>query len=143
MVSSMRKNITSVLLAVMILSLTACAQGNTSGSGESTTSSADTSAHSTADTSVSESYPETSSNESTPDTSVSESTPDTSVSEVTTADTTVSESDPEDIPEVWNPAVIQRQVMLDEGYMCGVAYLGYVDGEADISSLSEISPTRM
>ena len=32
--------------------------------------------------------------------------------------------------EVWDPAVIQRQVMLDEGCMCGVAYIGFVDSES-------------
>lgn len=30
-------------------------------------------------------------------------------------------------PEVWNPDVIQRQILVDEGAMCGVIFLGYVD----------------
>jgi len=33
-------------------------------------------------------------------------------------------------PEVWNPAVVQRQMLLDEGYAAGVIFIGYVDGSA-------------
>ena len=33
-------------------------------------------------------------------------------------------------PEVWNPAVVHRQVLFDEECMAGVLFLGYVDGSA-------------
>ena len=32
--------------------------------------------------------------------------------------------------EPWNPGIVQRQVLLDDGYMCGVIFLGYVEGAA-------------
>ncbi|MBQ1435497.1 MAG: DUF3298 domain-containing protein [Clostridia bacterium] len=32
---------------------------------------------------------------------------------------------------LWNPVVIQRQVLFDEGFMCGVVFLGYVDRAAN------------
>jgi len=34
------------------------------------------------------------------------------------------------VEEAWNPIVIQRQILLDEGAMCGVLFLGYVDESA-------------
>ncbi len=37
------------------------------------------------------------------------------------------EQDPDD----WNPLVIQRQALLDENSMCGVAYIGYVKYDAN------------
>ncbi len=33
-------------------------------------------------------------------------------------------------PEIWNPAVIQRQILLDENCVAGVMFLGYVDTDA-------------
>ena len=33
-------------------------------------------------------------------------------------------------PEIWNPAVIQRQILLDENCAAGVIFLGYVDADA-------------
>ena len=33
-------------------------------------------------------------------------------------------------PEIWNPAVIQRQILLDENCAAGVMFLGYVDADA-------------
>lgn len=39
---------------------------------------------------------------------------------VSNTSNTVSSSDAE-----WNPTVMQRQILLDEGAMCGVVYLGY------------------
>ena len=33
-------------------------------------------------------------------------------------------------PEIWNPAVVHRQVLFDEECMAGVIFLGYVDGSA-------------
>ncbi|MBQ8196094.1 MAG: hypothetical protein IJZ47_12130 [Oscillospiraceae bacterium] len=49
-----------------------------------------------------------------------------------TSATEAESSEPVEVPEpeVWDPAVIQRQVMQDEGCMCGVAYIGFVDGES-------------
>ena len=35
-----------------------------------------------------------------------------------------------EVPEIWNPAVGQRQMLFDEGYEAGVLFLGYVDGSA-------------
>lgn len=40
--------------------------------------------------------------------------------------------------EIWNPAVIQRQVLVDEGCICGVALVGYVDGEASVSDCRKL-----
>lgn len=33
-------------------------------------------------------------------------------------------------PEHWNPGIVHRQVLFDEGYEAGVLFLGYVDAEA-------------
>lgn len=64
--------------------------------------------------------------ESTPAASENTTTTSESTSSVTTTSQT-SDSEPEELPEAWDPAVIQRQVMLDEGYMCGVVFIGGVD----------------
>ena len=32
--------------------------------------------------------------------------------------------------EKWNPAIMQRQMLFDEGYVAGVLFLGYVDAGA-------------
>ena len=34
------------------------------------------------------------------------------------------------VEEEWNPEIIQRQIIFDEGAMCGVIFLGYVEASA-------------
>lgn len=55
--------------------------------------------------------------------------PPASTERVTQAATTAAEvTDAE--PEFWNPAVVQRQVLFDEGYTAGVIFMGYIEASA-------------
>lgn len=53
--------------------------------------------------------------------------PPVSLEQVTEAPTTTAAVTE---PEIWNPAVVHRQVLFDEGCTAGVLFLGYVDGNA-------------
>lgn len=96
------------------LLLTGCAAGEGDSSSVST---ADTASDTTASSAATE---------------ATEATEATGSAATTTTATSVSSAEPEtsaDDPEAdeWDPYVIQRQVMLDEGDMCGVAYIGYAE----------------
>jgi len=52
--------------------------------------------------------------------------PPVSVEQTTEAETTAVDA----APEIWNPAVVQRQVLFDDGYAAGVIFLGYVEASA-------------
>ncbi len=68
----------------------------------------------------------------------------TSASEIATTTTTTASTttaavtEAPEVPELWDPAIIQRQILLDEGCMCGVALIGYVDGETTADECKEI-----
>ncbi len=67
-------------------------------------------------------------------TSTSATTSSSATSSSATQQSTTSATEPVTAPpvveDVWNPTVMQRQVLLDEGSMCGVVYIGFVEGEA-------------
>ena len=84
------------------------------------------------------------SSENISDVSDKASQPDSEV--VTEAQSTTEDQPQESQPEAetpaederWNPQVTQRQVMTDAGNMCGVAFLGYIDPEADSAACREM-----
>ncbi len=78
-----------------------------------------------------------SSMQSTPAASESTSSAAESTSSATATSQTP-DSEPEELPEAWDPAVIQRQVMFDEGYMCGVVFVGGVDHGASIEDCRQL-----
>ena len=41
-------------------------------------------------------------------------------------------------PEVWNPLIPQRQEKMEQGYICAVAYIGYVDPEMTREQCAEV-----
>ena len=114
----MKRKALGIFIAGLLL--TGCAAGKGESSSVST---ADTAADTTASSAATE---------ATEATKATEATEATEAVATTTTATSVSSAEPEtstDDPEVqeWDPYVIQRQVMLDEGDMCGVAYIGYVE----------------
>lgn len=46
--------------------------------------------------------------------------------------------EPAAAPEIWSPAIVQRQVMHDEGSICGVAYIGYTDEATMVQDCKDI-----
>ena len=50
-------------------------------------------------------------------------------SEINKSDDAINKSYPDS--ETWEPEVIQRQFLFDEGYLAGVIFLGYVDGSKE------------
>lgn len=101
----MNKKLSSFLSVLLIMQLVGCSQ--TGGTGEEASSTTSESATTSA---------------------AVENTTASATSDTTTAAT----SAPDNVqPDIWDPTVIQRQIFFDEGCICGVALLGYVDGEAD------------
>ena len=115
----MKIKLLSVLLTTaLLLSATACT-GKENSSADSTSQSTSTTTSSS--------------------TEATENTTATTTS--STTDTTATQEPESSVPdeaEVWDPAVIQRQIMFDEGYTCGVILLGYIDGAATADDCKNI-----
>lgn len=109
----------TLLLAVAVMG-TACTKTENSSSVAEVSESVDNS-------SVSQEESDTESTSAT-----TENTTTTTTESATTATTTASIAEPEPVePDVWNPYIPQRQILLDEGCMAGVIFIGGVDYEMD------------
>ena len=42
------------------------------------------------------------------------------------------------VPEQWNPEIPQRAELKDDGYICAVAYVGFVDADMDALQCAEV-----
>ncbi len=113
----------ALLAAILVLSVSACSQApqNQSSDSSAPVSSSDTA---TTDNSSAPADIESAEQDTATDDSPSVITTDSQTTTETTTETT------EAFPEVWNPEVIQRDTLLDNGYICGVVQLGFVEGEA-------------
>lgn len=122
----MKKLMVSMLVICMTLCLSACGSGKTTEPDGIENAGAPTQAEPTQKEPTATTAP----------TATSTPTPEPTQPAPTQAEPTPAESantENNDVPKVeeeWNPEIIQRQILLDEGAMCGVIFLGYVEESA-------------
>ena len=112
----MKKRSSAILLtAVLLLSSAGCTSDVTSSENDAPTAEATTTG-----------------------TSATEAVTTTSAATETVAAAETTEQTEETADSTWRPEIAQRSEMSDNGYMCGVAYIGFTDDETDAETCRDI-----